>query len=224
MLYSKFVEKHIGKKIDYDGCYGIQCVDLINQYMVDVLGLEVTYHPYYAKQFWTERDKSSFLIKNFTFLAPTAKLQKGDIGVRATGTAGHIFIIDNKIGDKLYVYDQNNGGTGAGMTARVFELNSKYITGVLRPKNQKNIDKGGDNVVKSKLKESPCDMFKVNAYMTADSYVYFNNTKENITGFVNKNEKVKLLAKGEINSIIQYGVDKKIYKVGIVPTKSIKKL
>ena len=46
----------------------------------------------------------------------------------------------------------------------------------------------------------------------------------NITGFVNKNEKVKLLAKGEINSIIQYGVDKKIYKVGIVPTKSIKKL
>ena len=79
-------------------------------------------------------------------------------------------------------------------------------------------------MVKSKLKESPCKQFKTNAYMTADSRVYSNNTKENITGFVNKNEKVKMLAKGDINSIIQYGVDKKIYKVGIVPTKSIKKL
>ena len=79
-------------------------------------------------------------------------------------------------------------------------------------------------MVKSKLKESPCKQFKTNAYMTADSHVYSNNTKENITGFVNKNEKVKMLAKGDINSIIQYGVDKKIYKVGIVPTKSIKKL
>ena len=60
--------------------------------------------------------------------------------------------------------------------------------------------------------------------MTGDTHVYSNNTKENITGFVNKNEKVKLLAKGEINSIIQYGVDKNVYKVGIVSTKSIKKL
>lgn len=110
------------------------------------------------------------------------------------------------------------------MTARVFDNTSKYITGILRPKNQKNIDKEYQQVEKPKLKESPCKQFKTNAYMTANSHVYSNNTKENITGFVNKNEKVKMLAKGDINSIIQYGVDKKIYKVGIVPTKSIKKL
>lgn len=224
MKYSEFVVKNIGHRIDYDKHYGIQCVDLINQYMVDVLGLEVIYHPYFAKDFWNDRKKSSFLIKNFDFVLPTQKIQRGDIGVRNTGTAGHIFIIDKKIGNKLYVYDQNNNGSGAGMTARVFDNTSKYITGILRPKNQKNIDKEYNIVVQSKLKESPCKQFKTNAYMTADSRVYSNNTKESVTGFVNKNEKVKLLARGDINSIIQYGVDKKIYKVGIVPTKSIKKL
>lgn len=224
MKYSEFVLKNIGHKIDFDRCYGVQCVDLINQYMTDVLGIKVTYFPPFAKNFWNDRKKSKFLIKNFDFILPTQKIQRGDIGVRNTGTAGHIFIIDKKIGNKLYVYDQNNGGSGAGMTARVFDNTSKYITGILRPKNQKNIDKEHQKVVESKLKESPCKQFKTNAYMTADSHVYSNNTKENITGFVNKNEKVKMLAKGDINSIIQYGVDKKIYKVGIVPTKSIKKL
>ncbi|MBS6472524.1 MAG: hypothetical protein KH377_11300 [[Eubacterium] siraeum] len=161
MKYSEFVLKNIGHKIDFDRCYGVQCVDLINQYMTDVLDIKVTYFPPFAKNFWNDRKKSKFLIKNFDFL---------------------------------------------------------------RPKNQKNIDKEHNKVVESKLKESPCKQFKTNAYMTADSRVYSNNTKENITGFVNKNEKVKMLAKGDINSIIQYGVDKKIYKVGIVPTKSIKKL
>ena len=224
MKYSEFVLKNIGHKIDFDRYYGVQCVDLINQYMTDVLGLKVTYFPPFAKNFWNDRKKSKFLIKNFDFVLPTQKIQRGDIGVRNTGTAGHIFIIDKKISNKLYVYDQNNSGRGEGMTARVFDNTSKYITGILRPKNQKNIDKEHTEVVHSKLKESPCKQFKTNAYMTADSYVYSNNTKENITGFVNKNEKVKMLAKGDINSIIQYGVDKKIYKVGIVPTKSIKKL
>ena len=139
MKYNEFVLKNIGHKIDFDRQYGIQCVDLINQYMVDVLGLEVTYHPYFAKDFWNDRKKSKFLIKNFEFVLPTQKIQRGDIGVRNTGTAGHIFIIDKKIGNKLYVYDQINKGSGAGMTARVFENTSKYITGILRPKNQKNI-------------------------------------------------------------------------------------
>lgn len=226
MKYSEFIIKYIGKKIDFDGAYGVQCVDLINRYMCDVLGLNISYFPRYAKNFWLDRNKNKFLIKNFTFFSPTAKLQRGDIGVRATGTAGHIFIIDHKSGDKLYIYDQNATGNGDPMTARIISCDSQLITGVLRPKNQKNIDKENKKVVKSKSKliDSPCKQFKTNAYMTSESYVFSNNTKENITGFVNKNEKVKLLAMGKINSIIQYGVDKEVYKVGIAPTKLIKKL
>ena len=224
MKYSEFITKNIGKKIDYDKRYGTQCVDLINQYMHDVLDLKIDYHPYYAKDFWLDRKKYLFLLNNFTYLSPTAKLQKGDIGVRVSGSAGHIFLIDHKTGDKLYIYDQNATGKGDAMTARIIKCDIQHITGVLRPKNQKNIDKESSKVVKSKLIDSPCKQFKTNAYMTGDSYVHSNNTRENITGYVSKNEKVKLLATGKINSIIQYGVDKEVYKVGIVPTKLIKKL
>ena len=223
MTYEKFITKNIGKKIDYDGVYGIQCVDLINQYMTDVLGLKINYFPRYAKSFWLDRNKNSFLLKNFTFLLPTAKLQKGDIGVRTSGTSGHIFIIDHKSDDKLYIYDQNATGSGDAMTARIITCDASNITGVLRPKNQKNL-KCNKEVIKIKLKESPCKQFNTNAYMTKESYVFSNNTQESITGFVNKNEKVKLLATGKINSIIQYGVDNNIYKVGIVPAKIVKKL
>ena len=169
MKYSEFVLKNIGHKIDFDRCYGVQCVDLINQYMTDVLGIKVTYFPPFAKNFWNDRKKSKFLIKNFDFILPTQKIQRGDIGVRNSGTAGHIFIIDKKIGNKLYVYDQNNGGSGAGMTARVFDNTSNYITGILRPKNQKNIDKEHQNVVKSKLKENRKPSFRFSLFFKQKS-------------------------------------------------------
>ena len=39
MTIDEFVKKHIGKKVDYDGVYGAQCVDLFRQYTLDVLGI-----------------------------------------------------------------------------------------------------------------------------------------------------------------------------------------
>ena len=38
----QFVEKYIGKKVDFDGAYGGQCVDLYRQYIHDVLGFPQT--------------------------------------------------------------------------------------------------------------------------------------------------------------------------------------
>ena len=32
----EFVSKYIGKKVDYDGVYGAQCVDLVRQYIQEV--------------------------------------------------------------------------------------------------------------------------------------------------------------------------------------------
>ena len=68
MKYSEFVLKNIGHKIDFDRCYGVQCVDLINQYMTDVLDIKVTYFPPFAKNFWNDRKKSKFLIKNLSLI------------------------------------------------------------------------------------------------------------------------------------------------------------
>ncbi|WP_252722587.1 hypothetical protein [Treponema phagedenis] len=37
MSLDEFVKKYLGKKVDYDGHYGAQCVDLFRQYCKDVL-------------------------------------------------------------------------------------------------------------------------------------------------------------------------------------------
>jgi hypothetical protein len=39
MKFQEFVDKNNGKYIDYDGNYGCQCVDLLRQYLVDVVGI-----------------------------------------------------------------------------------------------------------------------------------------------------------------------------------------
>lgn len=38
MNYSEFINKYLGKSTDYDGAYGVQCVDLIKAYLHDVFG------------------------------------------------------------------------------------------------------------------------------------------------------------------------------------------
>lgn len=42
MTLTSFVKQNQGKKIDYDGAYGSQCVDLYRQYCRDVLEIEQT--------------------------------------------------------------------------------------------------------------------------------------------------------------------------------------
>ena len=37
MIMDKWVEKNLGKSIDYDGVYGVQCVDLIKHFVKNVL-------------------------------------------------------------------------------------------------------------------------------------------------------------------------------------------
>lgn len=39
MTLIEFIEKYQGKKVDFDGAYGAQCVDLFRQYTKDVLGI-----------------------------------------------------------------------------------------------------------------------------------------------------------------------------------------
>lgn len=47
LSYNAFVNKYKGRKTDYDGAYGVQCVDLIDAYIAEALGLK--------KGFWGGR-------------------------------------------------------------------------------------------------------------------------------------------------------------------------
>lgn len=144
MKFSAWVKKFIGKKTNYDGVYGVQCVDLIDCYIHECLGLNKGFWGN-AKYWWTNRKSSAWLKKNFVFITPTYKngeLKKGDIGIRTSGTYGHIFVIAEPTKNgKVKYYDQNATGNGDKMTLREKAYNSSTVNGILRPKNQTTLRK-----------------------------------------------------------------------------------
>lgn len=143
LTFSGWIDKYKGKKTDWDGCYGVQCVDLIDCYIDKVLGLNIGFYGN-AKYWWLNRSKSQWLKDNFEFITPKYKngeLKKGDIGIRTSGTYGHIFVIAEPTANgKIKYYDQNATGNGDAMTLREKPYNSSYINGILRPKDRSNID------------------------------------------------------------------------------------
>lgn len=142
MQFAQWVNKYIGKKTDYDGAYGVQCVDLIDCYIDKCLGLKKGFWGN-AKYWWINRNSSKWLKNNFDFITPTYKngeLKTGDIGIRTSGTYGHIFIIKEPTANgSVKYYDQNADGKGAAMTLRTKNYDSTTVTGILRPKVQTNL-------------------------------------------------------------------------------------
>lgn len=140
--FESWVNKYLGKRTDYDGVYGVQCVDLIDCYIEKCLGLKKGFWGN-AKNWWTDRNSSSWLKKNFDFVTPKYKngeLKKGDIGIRTSGSYGHIFVVYGPAANgKFKYYDQNATGNGDKMTLREKTFSSSYINGILRPKNQSNL-------------------------------------------------------------------------------------
>ena len=140
--FDSWVSKYLGKKTDYDGAYGVQCVDLIDCYIAQCLGLKKGFWGN-AKNWWTERNSSKWLKDNFDFIIPKYKngeLKRGDIGIRTSGAYGHIFVVSGATANgKIKYYDQNATGNGDKMTLREKPYTSSYITGILRPKNQSNL-------------------------------------------------------------------------------------
>lgn len=99
MTLSQFSTKYLGKQVEYhsyDPNAKYQCVDLVNQYIVEVLRLDPVIGTH-AKDFPSKINTSQFLvIKNTPEFVPVT----GDIAVwngRAGGGYGHIAVVrDNK--------------------------------------------------------------------------------------------------------------------------------
>lgn len=213
LKFSEWMNKYIGKKTDWDGVYGVQCVDLIDCYIADCLALKKGFWGN-AKYWWISRNKSAWLKSNFDFITPTYKnneLKPGDIGIRTSGTYGHIFIVKEATANgKIKYYDQNYNGTGAAMTLREKPYTSEYVNGILRPKDRSNIDTD-----KKVAKYG-------NAAMTSAQTVYADSDLTQKIGSVLKSERVLHLGTGEGNPIIAYKTDAG-YKTGFVRKGSVKK-
>jgi len=105
----KFKEAWLGKRIDYDGGYWFQCVDLAKLYL-ERLGFGKIKPLGNAKQvsqaelFATGREK----------IVGTDDLMQWDIIIRTQDKYGHIAIVDRIVGGKVFVLEQNGSGKNSG--------------------------------------------------------------------------------------------------------------
>lgn len=137
MTLEEFINKYNGKKVDFDGVYGAQCVDLFRQYVKEVLGIKehtgACASSGGAKDLFL--DYSKMPVEQKYFKKSSAKNYiTGDILIwdkTETNQYGHIAIFLGKIGSSLIVFEQN-GFSQKG--AEIVIRSTKNILGYLRRK------------------------------------------------------------------------------------------
>lgn len=141
LTYDEFEKKHLGKAVDYDGVAGVQCVDLVDQYLKDVFGITGVWVSG-AREFYTNFDKYPSLVRNFDKIKNTRELvcKKGDIVVWGNGSWGHVAIAtgDGNI-DWFKSLEENTKGRHEPTQLVTHRFADGGVLGVLRPKDQTRV-------------------------------------------------------------------------------------
>ena len=110
MTLEEFVNKYIGKRVDFDGAYGAQCVDLFRQYNKEVWGNPHTGAVEGAKDLILRYEElpneQKYLDKISHFYMPIP----GDVAIwnaTASNKYGHVAIVIHAEGHFLFVFEQN---------------------------------------------------------------------------------------------------------------------
>lgn len=166
MNYFAWVERHLGKAVDFDGAYGAQCVDLIKYQLKEIHAISPgswgnarDYYERFADAEWAGYKKMQ---GDFERIPNTADFvpMVGDIGVFVPTdasdkkTAGHIVCCTGEGTTKFfYSYDQNWTGKHDPCT----RIKHKYVkdgskgqlrfAGVLRAKDRSSYSKTVDRDV-----------------------------------------------------------------------------
>lgn len=140
--FDLWAKENLGKAIDFDGAYGVQCVDLAKDFIKNVLGIEPKSIGN-AIEYYNKRSTEPYLIKNFDWIdnTPSFTPQKGDLAVFTSKSGnGHISVCTGE-GTKsyFYSYDQNYPRSQHEPMAKIKHSYSSLL-GVLRPKNQEAIN------------------------------------------------------------------------------------
>lgn len=143
MTYYDFIAKYNGKAIDYDGVAGVQCVDLIDLYLRDVLGITGIYVNG-ARDFYNKFSNYPKLTAVFERIPNTRTLvdYPADIVIWGGGTWGHCGLANGKGNiDNFSTYEQNTLGKHEPTTLIKHTYNSRTgvnccnpVLGVLRLK------------------------------------------------------------------------------------------
>lgn len=107
MTLTEFRNKYLGTKVDFDGYYGGQCVDLYRQYVQDVLGFPQSPGVGGAAEIWDSADPKYY---DFIPNTPTGVPTAGDIVIwnRRVGNGfGHVAIFLRGDVNSFVSLDQN---------------------------------------------------------------------------------------------------------------------
>ena len=107
MTFQEFIDKYLGKKIDFDGYYGGQCVDLYRQYVKDVLDYPQSPGVGGAAEIWHSADPDLY---DFIENSPSGIPEKGDIIIfdrDVGGGFGHVCIFIEGDVSSFTSLDQN---------------------------------------------------------------------------------------------------------------------
>ena len=148
ITYDAFEKKYLGKAVDYDGVYGVQCVDLFDQYIKEVFGITGVWCNG-AKDLYKKFNSYPALVKNFTRIANTRELvvKKGDVVIWGGGSWGHVGICTGKGNiDWFETIEENTLGKHEKTQKVTHYYNKKTgvdscspVLGVLRPKDQTRV-------------------------------------------------------------------------------------
>lgn len=130
MKLDEFITKYIGKKVDFDGLYGPQCVDLFRQYCKDVLKIPHTGGVNGARELFTNYNNMPLEKKYFDRI--TKGTRTGDIVIwdrTPTNMYGHVaIVVGNMAGRDLLVFEQNGfAQDGAKLTIRTIDNLLGYL-------------------------------------------------------------------------------------------------
>jgi len=147
MTAQAFFDKWNGIYLDNDGAYGNQCVDVIKQYFIEVLGIPAIRNN--AIDYWNNYP-SSYLtrIPNTPSFVPI----KGDIMVwgKGVGEYGHIGIVNEANVNTFVSFDEN---WPSGSICHFQNHNYGSVLGVLRPVKDVNFDQEAFNKEQTRIAE-----------------------------------------------------------------------
>ena len=127
MTFAEFVKKYNGQKVDFDGAYGAQCVDLFRQYCKDVLGIGHTGAVEGAKDLFLNYEKLPEEKKHFFQVKERlgTYYKAGDVLVwnaTKTNRYGHVALLLCEMSGDFVVFEQNGvKQDGAKITLRTKE-------------------------------------------------------------------------------------------------------
>ena len=116
----QFVDEYFGKKVDFDGVYGYQCVDLFRQFNKDVFGFPHTGGVEGAKDLYENYGKLAVEKQYYEQIKKDGVVPiEGDIvvfGATPSNKYGHVAIVLWASKKVMVVAEQN------GMTQKGFEI------------------------------------------------------------------------------------------------------